>query len=149
MTEFPTTNRSRVAVEERFVADVQSYLQEMMDIRGITRSQLAEILGVSRSRVSQIFSQDCRNLTVRLLARAAHAVGEEPSITSPTFQIMEERRKEKRRVRLIEASENVVPLGERWTSVPLKSVSGDAGVQDNDRRLDALVERARIAAGVR
>jgi len=149
MTEFPKTTRSKVTVEERFVADVQSYLQEMMDIRGMTRAQLADAMGVSRPRISQIFSGDCTNLTVRLLARAAHALGEEPSITSKTFGIMEERRKEKRQARLIEASENVVPLDGQWTSVPLKSVSSDADASKDDERLDALVQRARMVAGVR
>ncbi|WP_295527196.1 helix-turn-helix transcriptional regulator [Novosphingobium sp. Chol11] len=62
------------------MVDVQSFLHQLMVEKGINRSQLAKAMGVSRARVSQIFSDECKNFTIRLLARAVHALGEVPEI---------------------------------------------------------------------
>lgn len=67
--------------EESFVVDAQSYLHEMMQAKGKTRADLAAAMGVSRARVSQLFSSECKNFTVRLLARAFFALGERVEIT--------------------------------------------------------------------
>jgi transcriptional regulator with XRE-family HTH domain len=62
--------------EERLVARAQSMLHECMVSRGLNQTDLAIKMGVSKSRVSQIFS-DHQNFTLRLLANAFHALGEE------------------------------------------------------------------------
>lgn len=67
--------------EEALVVDIQSFLQTLMDEKNINRAQLAEAMGVTRGRVSQMFSADCKNFTVRLLARALHAMGENAELT--------------------------------------------------------------------
>lgn len=66
--------------EEYFVASIQTKLNEMLEEKGLNRSDLADRLGVTKARVSQIFSDDCKNFTVRLLARAFIALGEKPAL---------------------------------------------------------------------
>lgn len=62
--------------EEKLVASVQSLLQEILDEKGLNKADLAKKMGVSKARVSQIFS-DNQNFTLRLLASAFHSLGEE------------------------------------------------------------------------
>lgn len=77
----PRTNKETASyAEEAFVVDVQSFLHHLMVEKGFNRSQLAQAMGISRARVTQIFSDECKNFTVRLLARAIHALGERPEI---------------------------------------------------------------------
>ncbi|TMM50194.1 helix-turn-helix domain-containing protein [Qipengyuania marisflavi] len=66
--------------EEFFVAEAQARLQMLLEDRGVTRAELSRKLGVSRARVTQIFSDDAKNLTLRLLARSFIALGEEPVV---------------------------------------------------------------------
>lgn len=66
--------------EELFVAEAQARLQMLLEERGVTRAELARKLDVSRARVTQIFSDDATNLTLRLLARGFIALGEEPVV---------------------------------------------------------------------
>ena len=68
--------------EEHFVSEVQARLSELIEDKGISRAELARRLDVTRARVTQIFSDDCKNFTVRLLVRSFLAVGEEPVILS-------------------------------------------------------------------
>jgi predicted XRE-type DNA-binding protein len=78
----PTNEAEReIQVEERFRAEVQQLLHELMLDRGMTQRQLAKRLRISDARVSQIFSDKC-NLTLRLLARCFHAVGEVPQLST-------------------------------------------------------------------
>jgi transcriptional regulator with XRE-family HTH domain len=66
--------------EEHFISEIQARLSQIMDEKGVTRAELARRLDVSRARVTQIFSDDCRNFTVRLLARSFLALEEEPVV---------------------------------------------------------------------
>jgi transcriptional regulator with XRE-family HTH domain len=66
--------------EEFFVAGVQAQLSRMLDDKGVSRAELARRLDVSRARVSQIFSDEAQNFTLKLLARSFLAVGEEPVV---------------------------------------------------------------------
>lgn len=66
--------------EERLVASVQSLLEEILHEKGLNKTDLANKMGVSKARVSQIFS-DNQNFTLRLLANAFHALGEELRLT--------------------------------------------------------------------
>lgn len=68
--------------EEHFVAEVQAKLAELMDSKGFSRAELARKLGVSRARVTQIFSDDAKNLTLRLLVRSYLALDEVPIVLS-------------------------------------------------------------------
>lgn len=61
--------------EEKLVASAQSLLQEIINEKGISRTDLARMMGVSKSRVSQLFSDD-QNFTFRLIAKAFYALGE-------------------------------------------------------------------------
>lgn len=78
--------RSRVFAEEAAVIQAQSLLHELMEDRGWSRADLARAMSVSRARVTQIFSDECSNLTVRLLARAFFALDEEFELTVRTRQ---------------------------------------------------------------
>lgn len=140
MSEKPRTQRSRIAVEESFVVDVQSYLQELMDLRGLTRSQLAAAMGVSRARVTQIFSDECTNLTVRLLARAAHALGEEPEVTSASVRSLRDERLNARQAAAIATCDNVVSL--RWVDESEACDDSLMACNENDVRLEAFVRAA-------
>lgn len=66
--------------EEFFVAEAQARLEALMEEKGVTRAELSRKLNVSRARVTQIFSDDASNLTLRLLARSFLALGEVPVI---------------------------------------------------------------------
>lgn len=66
--------------EEYFVSEIQSRLALILDEKGISRAELARKLGVSRPRVTQIFSDEAKNFTIRLLFSVFAALGEEPVI---------------------------------------------------------------------
>lgn len=72
--------REAIFAEEAFVVDVQILLHKIMEEKGFSRADLARAMNVSRPRITQIFSDECKNLTVRLLARAMHALGEMPEL---------------------------------------------------------------------
>jgi transcriptional regulator with XRE-family HTH domain len=76
MNEMAEDARAMVFAEEALVVDVQVLLLNWMEEKGISRAELAKRMGVSRARVTQLLSDECKNLTIRSLARAAHALGE-------------------------------------------------------------------------
>jgi transcriptional regulator with XRE-family HTH domain len=80
MTTIGSVTRAAIFAEEDFVVELQTSLHRMMEEKGMTRADLARAMGVTRARVTQIFSDECTNFTVRLLARAYHALGETPEI---------------------------------------------------------------------
>lgn len=66
--------------EEFLVAEAQARLSQLLDDKGVCRAELARRLNVTRARVTQIFSDEAKNLTFRLLIRSYLALGEEPVI---------------------------------------------------------------------
>lgn len=66
--------REQVYAEEDALIDFQFALIDAMRERGMSKAELAEVLGVSRARVSQLFAPDA-NPTLKLAARALLAVG--------------------------------------------------------------------------
>jgi DNA-binding Xre family transcriptional regulator len=66
--------------EELFVAETQSRLETMLIDKGMSRAELARQLGVTRARVSQIFSDEAKDFTLRLLLRTFLALDEEPIV---------------------------------------------------------------------
>lgn len=77
MTNERAEVRSRVFAEEAAVVEVQALLHELMESKGWSRADLARAMKVSRGRVTQLFSDECTNLTIRLIARAIFALKEE------------------------------------------------------------------------
>lgn len=64
-----------VLAQERLVVDVQVAIQQLLVKRGLRQSDLADLLGVSAARVSQMFGDEARNLTLRTLGRIFHVLG--------------------------------------------------------------------------
>ncbi len=60
--------------EERLILWTTEAIWEAMEVQGLTRATLAERLGTSRANVTQLLSGS-RNMTLRSLARLAHACG--------------------------------------------------------------------------
>jgi transcriptional regulator with XRE-family HTH domain len=56
---------------------VQLALQKAMARGGVSQKELAQRMGVSPARVSQYLSAHGRNLTLQVLGRIAHALGED------------------------------------------------------------------------
>jgi len=146
MKEENRTARTLSSVEEGFVVDVQSFLQELMDSRKMSRADLARAMGVSRGRITQIFSDECKNLTVRLLARAVHALGDEPEIDSRTTREIREKRQSTRMDEMITAADNVVPL---WRDENPGDDLAEVSCVEGEQKLLAIMRHTRSAGGMR
>ena len=72
-----SSEEEEVFAIEALVFSVQISLQKAMAKHGASYKKLAERLGMSPARVSQIFSTKGANLTLRTIARIQHALGEE------------------------------------------------------------------------
>lgn len=70
--------------EEYVVAETQARLSQLLEEKGISRAELSRRLDVTRARVTQIFSDEAQNFTLRLLVRSYLALGEEPVVVSRT-----------------------------------------------------------------
>lgn len=78
--------------EEYFVSEIQARLSSIMEDKGISRAELARKLGVSRARVTQIFSDDANNFIIRLMFNVFSALEEEPIIlTKQEYQRLKEK----------------------------------------------------------
>jgi transcriptional regulator with XRE-family HTH domain len=77
MAENDALEQKRVFAEVAAVVEAQTLLHSVMLRKGVSRADLARAMNVSRARVTQIFSDECSNLTIRLLARALCALGED------------------------------------------------------------------------
>lgn len=108
-SKYAALRASPIFAEEAFVVDVQSLLQTVMDEKGMTRKQLADAMGVSKARVSQLFGSEVKNFTIRLLARALHAMGEEAELTCSAYRAVEARRHMHVAVEAASKGENVYP----------------------------------------
>lgn len=129
--------RNAIFAEEAFVVDAQLFLHSLMEEKGFTRADLAKAMGVSRPRVSQVFSDDCKNFTLRLFARAVHALGETPTLSCQHFDRKCEQDQADELANLIEVSPNVFPI---WHE------AGDDSeaecLNSNDLRLAGLRRKA-------
>lgn len=67
---------------ESLVFSVQVALQRAMTKQGVSAKELAERLGMTPARVSQIFSDKGPNLTLRTIAKIQAALGEDFAFVS-------------------------------------------------------------------
>lgn len=70
-----------IAAEENLLIDYQFLIQELMVTKNFTRTELAELAGISKPRLSQILSPEA-NPTVKTMARLIHALGEHVAIST-------------------------------------------------------------------
>ena len=71
-----------VIAEDALITDVQFALHNLLEAKGVSRAELARRLNVSEARVSQVFEEEPRNLTLKTIARFFRALGEEARLTS-------------------------------------------------------------------
>lgn len=62
---------------DSLVLSAQIAIQRAMAVNGVSQRELAERLGVSAARVSQIVAGSGSNLTLRTIGRIAHALDEQ------------------------------------------------------------------------
>jgi transcriptional regulator with XRE-family HTH domain len=77
--------KSNTYAEQFALASIALVLADALEESGISQRQLAERLGVSEARVSQILSAD-HNLTVKVLAKIANALQRELKIEMPLLE---------------------------------------------------------------
>lgn len=70
-------NEGEVYAIEELVFSIQLCLQKAMIENGISNKELAERLGMTPARVSQIFADKGPNLTLKTIGRIIHALGED------------------------------------------------------------------------
>lgn len=75
-----------IIAEDALIVNVQFAIHNLLEAKGMSRAELARALGVSEARVSQLFDDNPKNLTLRTIARIFYVLGEEPQITCPTLQ---------------------------------------------------------------
>lgn len=75
-----------IGAEESFIVDVQINIQWLLNDKGMTQADLARALNVSEARVSRLFGDDARNLTLRTIARIFKVMGERCRVTSPRLE---------------------------------------------------------------
>ncbi|MBN8808760.1 MAG: helix-turn-helix transcriptional regulator [Sphingomonas sp.] len=139
MSNHDMNERNAVFAEEAFIVDTQILLDRIMKEKNISRADLARLMGVSRARVTQVFSDDCKNFTLRLLARAMFALEEKPEITCD-FHIADLRQKwEQHVLEMARSTENVVPMWDDDTDIQNCAPA-------NDNRMIGLAKHYRMAA---
>lgn len=119
MNEVADNHDAIIFAEEALVVDVQIFLHNLMEEKGMSRADLAKAMGVSRARVSQMLSDDCRNLTVRLLARATHALGERMEFDCDHFR----RKREQKDAEVAGASANVISMWQKGKDIRASDVA--------------------------
>lgn len=135
MNQVVDMEQTAIFAEEAFVVDVQSFLHHMMEEKGMSRADLAKAMGVSRARITQIFSDEAKNFTVRLLARAAHAMGETIELDAGFLRECREREEMKSGSALKRVKSNVIPL---WSKLD-DFEDGDFSSCHSDGRLTSFV----------
>lgn len=143
MTRMTDIDLDAIRTEEHFVTDTQLLLHEMMLAKGITRAELARRMGVSRARVTQIFSSECTNFTVRLLARAMHALGEAPAVACEWTRQRDQVAQHKTVAALIAGSAGRIRWMPDGVVVPPDDGRGDCLP---DRRVKAVLRARRRVA---
>lgn len=138
MEEVTAHERELVFAEEALVVDAQLFLHNLMEEKGISRADLARAMGVSRARISQIFSDECKNFTIRIFARAARALGERVEFDCNHFRAARTS-KEYKSISGPEYS-NVFPM---WEEMIIPDQSSSSDCKKMDRVIENYADRAR------
>jgi len=142
MAQKSANEQDAIFAEEALVVEVQGLLHEIMEEKGISRADLARAMNVSRPRITQIFSDDCKNFTIRLLAKAMFALNEVPQFSRAKNEAIDFDKM------------NFDPQAAdfkrvRWTEVFAEELKGDWACA-NDNIFDglAVTRRAKASYGI-
>jgi len=105
---------------ERLVLSVQVALQKSMHESCVSQKELAERLGVSAARVSQILSGDQANLTLRTIGKIAHALDQD-------FELVPHA--EARRISEIERMQNTARFAQRRQASAWQDMTANANAK--------------------
>ncbi len=100
--------------EENAVAHVQAMAIRLLDAKKISRTGLAELMGVSGAHISQLLGDQPRNLSVRKAARLFHALGEKLVITCPGIEELD--REAEARHALAQMEMDFKPVSFNWAA---------------------------------
>jgi len=68
--------------EAEFIVAVQSEIQRIMNGKGLRARDLSKRLNVSEARVSQMFGEQAKNLTIRTIAKIFYHLEQSPVLTT-------------------------------------------------------------------
>jgi transcriptional regulator with XRE-family HTH domain len=145
MADASANERNSIFAEEAFVVEVQSLLHEIMEEKGISRADLARAMNVSRARITQLFSDECTNFTVRLLARAMYALEEIPTLGCISDSAEQLTDLEQSSVNSVAKVEHVLPL---WAETELIDMT-DPSCPANDNIFAGLAHIRQPRASFR
>lgn len=86
-----TDSYELMLVEEEAVAEVQAMALRLLREQKLTQAKLADRMGVTPARVSQLFADEPENLTVKAAARLFYHLGERLVFTCSGIQKMDDR----------------------------------------------------------
>ena len=82
------SNEMFTMAEDDLITDVQFAIHNLLEEKGVSRSELARRMNISEARVSQIFRDEPSNLTLKTIARIFCALNEKPRFTSPILNAL-------------------------------------------------------------
>jgi transcriptional regulator with XRE-family HTH domain len=146
MADANANERNSIFAEEAFVVEVQSLLHEIMEEKGISRADLARAMNVSRARITQLFSDECTNFTVRLLARAMYALEETPILTCSSYHKQQLTELERNSRESLAEIEHILPS---WAETELIDMT-DPSCSANDNIFAGLahIRQPRASFGI-
>lgn len=74
MEKRPDVDVALIEAEEDLVIDAQFLIQDLLNRKGLSRSELAKQTGLSKARLSQLMGSEA-NPTLKTVARILHALG--------------------------------------------------------------------------
>jgi len=136
--ERDAVEREADLAEERFLLATQVEIQRLLNEKGLRYKDLAHRLSVSEARVSQLFSDDASNLTIRTIAKIFYKLGETP-------RLMTERALNKR---LAEASGEASPSGGWIVTGSLAAFDVGLGSEFVPAQEEETTDRTRRPSGL-
>lgn len=78
----PAIEREETLAQDRFLIMVQSAIQNVLNDKGLKYRDLARRMRVSEARISQLFSDDASNMTVKTIAKVFYHLDATPILLS-------------------------------------------------------------------
>ena len=125
-SQLGTEEYALVAAQEAFIVRSQILIYDLLSDRGMTHADLATRLGVSEARVSQMFGDAAKNLTMRTIAKIMHVLGETAVLTTRSA---ENAALANSRTAEIAAAEMPVEFWQEMKVVPLRPGARKAGTR--------------------